>query len=296
MRRFAGRVSTWSENDLTKKEIKMKTIFLGALALTCASAAFAQTTTVTVSSIDMKGWTFFDDGGPTPCLPTEVCAMVSGPATPPAGNGSARLKLLTASDRPALGALLVQLAGKRLADVTTLSYWTYKTTPTAPTDVLAIALQFPVDNDVTDNDVGFKGRVVFEPYQEPSLGPVQSGVWQKWNTLAGKWWLSGAGNPARFPSSACAQSTPCTRAELLGHYPNIGIRDVPTEPNTILRGGNGWTNFDGNADALEIGIGGTLTTYNFEVGPTSKDECKNGGWEGIFKNQGQCVSSFSNGK
>ena len=274
----------------------MKTVVLGALALACASAVFAQTTTVTVSSIDMKGWTFFDDAGPTPCFATDVCAMVGGPAMPPAGSGSARLKLVATTDRPSLGALLVQLAGKRLADITTLSYSTYKTSPTTPTDVLAIALQFPVDNDVTDNNFAFRGRLVFEPYQEPSLGPVQSGVWQTWNTLNGKWWLSSAGNLARFPSSVCAQSTPCTVAELLGHYPNIGIRDVPGEPNTILKAGGGWASFDGNTDALKVGIGGTTTTYNFEVGPTNKDECKNGGWEGIFKNQGQCVSSFSNDK
>ena len=273
----------------------MKVLVLSALALACVPA-FAQTTTVTVSPIDMKGWVFFDDGSGGSCLPADVCAMVNGPATPPAGSGSARLKLVTSTDRPSIGALLSELAGKKFADITTLRYSTYKTTPTTPTDVLAIALQFNVDNDVTDTNVAFKGRLVFEPYLEPSLGPVQSGVWQTWNTLAGKWWLSSAGNPTRFPSNSCAQATPCTVAELLGHYPNIGIRDVPGQPNTILKAGSGWTNFDGNTDALTVGIGGTTTSYNFELGPTNKDECKNGGWEGIFKNQGQCVSSFSNDK
>ena len=272
----------------------MKRIFFGALALACAPV-FAQTT-VTVSPADMKGWVFFDDGTGTACLAGNLCEMVSGPATPPAGSGSAHLKLTASGDRPSLGTLLGQLAGKNLSAITTLSYSTYKTTPAAPTDVLAIALQFNVDNDVTDGDFAFKGRLVFEPYHEPSLGPVQPGVWQTWNTLAGKWWLSGAGNPARFPSPVCSQSAPCTVAELLGHYPNIGIRDVPGQANTILKAGGGWTNFDGNTDALKVGIDGVTTTYNFELGPTNKDECKNGGWEGIFKNQGQCVSSFSSNK
>ena len=272
----------------------MKGIIFSALALACAPA-FAQTA-VTVSPADMKGWVFFDDGTSGPCLPGNLCEMVNGPATPPAGSGSAHLKLVTASDRPTLGALLGQLAGKKFAGITTLSYSTYKTTPTAASDVLAIALQFNVDNDVTDADFAFKGRLVFEPYNEASLGPVQAGVWQTWNTLAGKWWLSSAGNPARFPLSVCSISAPCTVAELLGHYPKIGIRDVPGQPNTILKAGGGWTNFDGNTDALKVGIDGTTTTYNFELGPTNKDECKNGGWEGIFKNQGQCVSSFSNNK
>lgn len=272
----------------------MKIIVLSALALACVPA-FAQTT-VTVSPADMKGWAFFDDGGPTPCLPSNLCEMVNGPANPPAGSGSAHLKLVSASDRPSVGTLLGQLAGKRFADITTLSYSTYKSTPTASGDAKAIALQFPVDNDVMDQDFAFRGRLVFEPYHEPSLGPVVAGVWQTWNTLDGKWWLSSAGNPARFPSSVCSQSTPCTVSQLLGHYPNIGIRDALAEPNTILKAGSGWTDFDGNTDALSVGIAGVTTTYNFELGPTNSEGCKNGGWEGIFKNQGQCVSSFSKSK
>lgn len=219
--------------------------------------------------------------------------MVSGPAMPPAGTGSAGLKLTALSDRPSFGASLGQLAGRKLADIKTLSYSTYKTTPTASSDVLAIALQFNVDNNVIDGNFDFKSRLVFEPYNEPSLGPVMAGTWQTWNTLAGKWWLSSAGNPDRFPLAVCGISASCTVTELLGHYPNIGIRDVPGQPNTILKAGGGWTNFDGNTDVLKVGIDGVTTTYKFELGPTNKDECKSGGWEGIFKNQAQCVGSFS---
>ena len=266
----------------------MKSVIFSAITLACVPV-FAQST-VTVSPVDMKGWVFFDDNNGTPCLPSTVCAMVNGPGTPPAGSGSARLKLAGPSDRPSLGALLSQLAGKRFAEITELKYSTYKSSPTAPGDPLAIALQFSVDNNVLDSDYKFKGRLVFEPYLEPSLGPVAAGVWQTWDTLAGKWWLSGAGRS--LPSMVCSQSVPCTKSELLNNYPNIGIRDVLGQPNTILKAGGGWSSFDGNTDALTVGIGGTTTTYNFELGPTNKDECKNGGWEGIYKNQGQCVSSF----
>ena len=292
--RLNNHVSVHFIDLINRNGVIMKSFLLSTLALACAPV-LAQTT-VTVSPMDMKGWVFFDDGAGTLCFTNNLCEMVSGPATPPAGSGSAHLKLVSGGDRPSLGNLIGQLAGKKFAEITTLSYSTYKTTPTVPADVLAIALQFSVDNDVTDLDFGFKGRLVFEPYHEPSLGPVVAGVWQTWNTLAGKWWLSGAGNPLRFPSSVCSQSAPCTVAQLLGYYPNIGILDVPGVPNTILKAGSGWASFDGNVDALKVGIGGTTTTYNFELGPTTKDGCKNGGWEGIFKNQGQCVSSFSNSK
>jgi len=105
----------------------MKSIVLSALALAC-TPVFAQTT-VTVSPADMKGWAFFDDLAGTACLAGEVCEMVSGPATPPAGSASARLALASPSASPSLGALLEQLAGKRFADITTLSYWTYRVLP-----------------------------------------------------------------------------------------------------------------------------------------------------------------------
>jgi hypothetical protein len=42
------------------------------------------------------------------------------------------------------------------------------------------------------------------------------------------------------------------------------------------------------------------TTYTFVADLTSKNQCKNGGWatstSPVFKNQGQCVSSFASGK
>ena len=41
-------------------------------------------------------------------------------------------------------------------------------------------------------------------------------------------------------------------------------------------------------------------TYTFPVILKSKDECKNGGWarstDPVFKNQGQCVSTFASAK
>lgn len=107
----------------------MKQLLFAALAVACTTALAQPATTVTVSPADMKGWAFFDDFAGTPCLPASVCAMVVGPATPAAGNGSARLKLVASNERPTLGVLLGQLAGKRFADLTALSYSTYKTTP-----------------------------------------------------------------------------------------------------------------------------------------------------------------------
>lgn len=60
---------------------------------------------------------------------------------------------------------------------------------------------------------------------------------------------------------------------------------------------------DGYFDKVVVATANEITTYDFEpvIKVTSKDQCKNGGWETsntpVFKNQGDCVSSFaSNGK
>ena len=55
---------------------------------------------------------------------------------------------------------------------------------------------------------------------------------------------------------------------------------------------------DGVIDAIDFA--GTRYTFAADVVLTSKEQCKNGGWATstmpVFKNQGDCVSSFASGK
>ncbi len=60
---------------------------------------------------------------------------------------------------------------------------------------------------------------------------------------------------------------------------------------------------DGYFDKVVYSASGNTTTYDFEpkLTPSSKDDCKNGGWANYntpktFKNQGQCISYMSNTK
>jgi hypothetical protein len=53
----------------------------------------------------------------------------------------------------------------------------------------------------------------------------------------------------------------------------------------------------GHVDKLVIGVAsGDVTIYDFELGPDGKEACKKDGWEGFFKNQGQCVSYFESNR
>lgn len=264
---------------------------ISAVAGVFAVFAFAFTVYAATNVIypgNQQGWAFFDDNGNG-----GSGSFVNGPATPPLGVGSAELSV-SASNQ---GYALVEsaFAGTKLADLTTLSYWTYQD-PSNVSNATAIALQFNVDKDVTDTDNSWQGRIVYEPYVNNG-GTVPLGTWTKWDALNGgnaKWWLT---KSSTVFGGNCPQSNPCTLSQLLTLYPNIGIH--PTLGAVIFKAGSGWSSFSGNVDDFTIGINGTDTTYDFEaqaplISPTNKDECKDNGWQTfnnpVFKNQGDCVS------
>jgi hypothetical protein len=261
--------------------------FLGVLSTVPALAA----TTVVVTPADMQGWFFCDDQ--TNCGGIATGSIVSGPGAPPLGSGSARLLAPNTSDGQTLMILAHQ--GTRLDSISTLMYSTYVSSGGPPQ---AIALQFDIDFDATDTNTSFQGRLVFEPYHSQT---VVAGQWQTWDTRtssgSGSWWFT------RAPSNQaanCPQSNPCTWSEVLAKFPNIAVLG-----RTIFKAGSGWSNFDGNVDALTIGINGNDTTYNFEPFAVvqDKDDCKDGGWQHLhrangtpFKNQGDCVSYTNTSK
>jgi hypothetical protein len=187
--------------------------------------------------------------------------MVSGPGTPPLGKGSAELAATGPTARNYLG-LYGKYNGVKFGTITALSYWTYRQSPPDP-NVVAIALQFNVDYNLTDLNTAWQGRVVYEPYQTGAT--VVSKVWQKWNTMTGRgWWSSSpAAALAAYPAVVpCTQSKPCTWAELVAKYPKAGVHKVLGA--VLLKAGGGWSLFRGNIDALTIGVLGSSRTYDFE--------------------------------
>jgi hypothetical protein len=219
-------------------------------------------TTVTVTPSAMDGWAFFQE------VPVATGHMVAGPDTPPLGIGSARMTL------DATGRMLLLnggYAGTRFDQIVSLGYSTYRASPDAGNN-LAISLQFDTAYDLTDADVAWQGRLVFEPYQGAG-GTVPQDTWQTWDPLEGLWWASGApGN------GTCPQASPCTWGEVLAAFPDAGIR-LTTGPGPgllHLKAGGPAPGFDGNADAFTIAVddgAGTVeeTTYDFE--PDSMEGC-----------------------
>src|SRR6476469_6993789 len=82
--------------------------------------------------------------------------------------------------------VLKDYAGTRFDAITELRYSTFRQSVDSGRN-LAIALQVNADYDLTDQSVGYQGRLVYEPYQA-APGTVVDTTWQSWDAKAGKWW------------------------------------------------------------------------------------------------------------
>ncbi len=205
-------------------------------------------TTIVVKPSKMNGWGIAVETG------SAAGNFSTGPSTAPLGTGSVHFTTADSAGGVLIGAVV--FTNTRLDSITTLQYSTYQTTTSSST-IQATSLQFNIDDDLTDGDNNWKGRLVFEPYHTEV---ITKGIWQTWDTLTqGKWW----GTNSSPISSSCPMNSPCTWSEVLTAYPNAGIHS--TLGAVLLKAGSGWpAGFDGNADKLVIGINGVNTTFDFE--------------------------------
>jgi hypothetical protein len=239
-----------------------------------AGTVGAASTVVVTPPVNSQGWSTADtaSGG-------QVNFVTD--ATAPAGAGA--LQLMTDATT-ASKAQYMHAANTPLSSVTELSYYTKQVSASLP--VGDPSYQLPVNLNGTS---GFT-TLVFEPYFNPTQGPVVSNVWQKWNVATGLFWSSRTvtcsggtvtgtpGGPASYTLSQI--ETLCPNAVVIGFGVDIGSNNPSYNVETDLVDFNG-------------------TTYNFEPNTvaTNKDQCKDGGWQtfnppnGPYKNQGQCVSS-----
>ncbi|MGE5251429.1 MAG: hypothetical protein ACM3QS_14600, partial [Bacteroidota bacterium] len=207
------------------------------------------TFTVTPLSPD---WAFSNDNGTSGDW---TAGFQRGPSTPPLGSGSVYIHLSSKLAGIAFGTQKYQ--GTLLSAVQALSYSTYSNQATA-----AISFQINYDPDLTAGAADpWYGRLVYEPYLN---GTVTPDTWQNWDMIdsgAARWWATPNGNSP--VDETCPQSAPCTWADLIAAYPNIGIRNDPSS-GIMVKAGSGWDPFEGNVDNLTIQIAGNSDTYNFE--------------------------------
>lgn len=140
-----------------------------------------------------------------------------------------------------------------------------------------------------DNGSGDDGNIFVYFGSEPNYNDCPSGVWTNTGNLLG----SGSVDSSQLDGGTFYHDY----ADALAAYGDYTVTGIQLVTDA------GWAADDGE-QAVTIDntqINDTLFTYEIPV-PTSKDECKKGGWMNLaddegntFKNQGQCVSFVAKG-
>jgi hypothetical protein len=216
----------------------------------------------------MGNWAFDNRDGATNTVggePTAIGEMVNGPASPPAGTGSAHLAV---GDGMVGGDGTSELrntgyAGVALSQITALSYSTYAT--------LNNGQQFPYFGlMIATTGSGPADDILFfePPYQQAGTGnpnalnqpATQLNTWQTWNALGGSWW----DNNANYTGGTGAG----TFADFLALFPNAVIVNADDGLGGVRFNVGFASNndqFNGYVDNFTIGVLGNNTTYDFEA-------------------------------
>jgi hypothetical protein len=253
-------------------------------------AASCVTQTVTESDIarqqedtpPTRSWVYYTR------TPATGGAFRSGPDQPPIGIGSFELSTPTGADKGTL--FNFDHVGTTLSSINGMSYSTFRSTGN---DQQVAALNLQVD--INGSAPGGFTTLVFEPVYNTDQGPVVSGTWQTWDAFRGGnavWWSSNPINGAPNRDTFVSWNT-----------------IVADNPDAVIIGGIGINQGSGNpnlttaVDAFRFSTTNSCVTYNFDVVPQNKEQCKNGGWQTLkradgssFKNQGDCVSYTNNGR
>ncbi len=269
------------------KRFLANTLIAAVVAISFSSVAMAQN--IVVTPTNTQGWSIADTrpGG-------AVDFVVD--STAPAGNGALQL---TTSATTTAKAQYLHGTNTPLGTISELSYYTKQVSaPFAgadPSYQLVACL-----GGVTGTTCNGFTTFVFEPYQNNGSAPpspvVVPSVWQPWDVDAGRFWSSrtvnaggtcvvtaGGGGPP-FYSLAQLQAN-CPNAVAVSFGVNIGSNNPSYNVYTDL------VNFNG-------------TTYDFEpyLVATDKDQCKNGGFNNVrrndgspFRNQGDCIQYVNTG-
>lgn len=221
-------------------------------------------TVITVTTADLDGWTLqtVDDGDATN---TATVSIVSGPGTPPMGDGSLQLSV-GADGADAAQARNDTYDGELLRDLTSLLYSTYVDVEGSGGQAPYIILNVDYDGNGTTDDFLF-----FEPtYQTAGFFPsnpqpaIVADTWQQWDARNGGWWsvnnTAGAGPGINVKALG----------DILDAEPDARLATDTAGAVRIVAGfgAGAWDNFLGYADALAISFDTPTTTYNFEPVPT----------------------------
>ena len=273
--------------------VRGKALFFGmTVVLAClmalggrfASAAGA----VVVTPSNPGGWNMAD---------TRPGGAVNFVADSIAPSGAGALQLTTDATTTSKAQYIHDASGS-LVDVSDLSYYAKQNAANIPEGDASYQLLINANGPAG----GFT-TLVYEPYWN---GTVLAGAWQSWDVDAGQFWSSrsvtcsngalvaGAGGPPLYTLDQEKMAYP--EAEVLGFGVNVGSNNPSYDVEVDL------VNFNGTVYDFELDAPTPTPTPSVRL-PESKDACKDGGWQGLtrddgslFKNQGDCIQLVNTGK
>ncbi|MDB5189349.1 MAG: hypothetical protein JWL82_306, partial [Parcubacteria group bacterium] len=207
---------------------------------------------------DPTKWFFYNDNSDT--INDALGSFVNGPATAPAGSGSAQIMDDAVNNRIDLATY--GFAGTKLSDIKTLAFSAYSHSGVAGATESPFMV-FNVDFDGSDT---WQKRMVFVPSDN---GGVPQDTWNTYDAInsgAAMWVYSGA----VWPGSVIPGTTPRTWSDILAAYPNVRVR-VSDGFMGVRVGEPGPTNYIGNIDKFVIGVqtGSNIDTKTFDFEPTA---------------------------
>ena len=246
--------------------------FLAVLALGLGMTASPATaaTQVIVTPSNPQGWCWTQ-----PCADTRPGGAVNFVADPTAPGDPHRGALQLTTDLTITAkAQAVHSTNTPLASVTELSYWTKQVSGTPlvadPAYQLAICANGLTATGCAPNRDAFPvssfTTLVFEPYQNPTQGPIVANAWQQWDVAAGLFWSTRTircsngvlvGTPGGPATYTLAQvKVLCPEALVVQFIANVGTNNPGYNVYTDL------FNFNG-------------TIYNFEPDATCREKDNN---------------------
>lgn len=258
---------------------------LGALAGPVASAA----TTVVVRSGDVDGssWILVENNGGTG-------SFVEGPDTPPAGAGAFRME--TPSTGSKVNLKTAVLAGTPLADIGGMSYATWRSSASVGATFQVPSVNMEIFTNLDGPGTGY-ATLVYEPIYSHGAAAIVDDTWQTWDTFDGGqavWWTT------RPIGVICATSCFVAWEDIVAAAPDGVLATYGVNQ------GSGNEGIVAATDALSITVSGRTTTFDLEPAPpepTTRDDCKRGGWRdharadgSPFKNQGDCIQYVNTGR
>ena len=243
------------------KRSRLAGVLAAACALICAAPASAAVVTDVITEGDVvrqaEGTTPTNDWVVYTRTANSVATFVTGPSTPPVGDGSLETSTPATGDK--VFAFNYDWIGTPLTDLDAISYSSYRGTA-LPAQPLP-SLNIEIDENGGTLQPGDYAVLVFEPINNTGLqGVIVPGLWQTWNGInsgTARWWTSQPINgQCNGPSAACLR----TWSQVLANNPNA----------TIIGGfginqGSGNPGLTGASDGLTVGtVGADDVRYDFE--------------------------------